>query len=193
MTTNQNNQLMEKMHRFISLMRRTAHFHHRQDETSFSTHHAQGRLLSLIFSKQSISQKELVDLLDIRPSSLSELLKKLESKELIERTPSEQDKRNMTVTLTAQGKSIVEQMERSRTDFEENVFKMLSAEERETFASLLDKITASWQEELKNAGETESCGCKHHGKHHFDPRQEFHGHHKHHRCPNQYKPYPDFE
>ena len=99
--------LEEKAIRFAHLMKRVTHLHHRHEEGPM-IHPGQGKLLLLILRKEPVGQKELVEMLDIRPSSLSELLKKLEAKGFVTRTPDEQDKRNMIVTLTGEGKALAE-------------------------------------------------------------------------------------
>ena len=55
--------------------------------------------------KPEISQKELSDLLDMRPQSLGELLGKLERNGYITRTPSERDQRVLIIRLTDAGKN----------------------------------------------------------------------------------------
>ncbi len=52
-----------------------------------------------------VSQKKLADILRIRPSSVGEILAKLEAKGLICRTPSPEDGRVLLVSLTEEGKA----------------------------------------------------------------------------------------
>ncbi|MGI6535807.1 MAG: MarR family winged helix-turn-helix transcriptional regulator [Eggerthellaceae bacterium] len=62
-----------------------------------------GRILSLLQLKDGIKTKDLAKILDIRVSSLNELLAKMEAAGLIERRQSEADKRVMLIYLTEKG------------------------------------------------------------------------------------------
>lgn len=64
----------------------------------------QGRIIAILKMQDSISTKDLSYLLDIRISSLNELLSKMEKADYIKREPSESDKRVMLVKLTEKGK-----------------------------------------------------------------------------------------
>lgn len=183
--------LMDQSFRFSRLMGRIYHFYHKQGEKPL-LHPGQGRLLFQILENEPVGQKDLAFLLDIRPSSLSELLKKLEDKGLVARTPDDRDKRNMIVTLTEQGKELVQQTTQGREALDETIFGALSEDERKQFSFLLGKLTDSWQSVLAEAGEPEEplgrgphCGPRggspEHGPHHgpcpeMDPR--FRRHHK---------------
>ncbi|MGN0034119.1 MAG: MarR family winged helix-turn-helix transcriptional regulator [Coriobacteriales bacterium] len=62
-----------------------------------------GRILSLLQLKDGVRTRDLAKILDIRVSSLNELLAKMEAAGLVERRPSEADKRVMLVYLTEEG------------------------------------------------------------------------------------------
>jgi len=108
-------------------------------------HRGQGRLLSIIAESQPIGQKDLVEKLDIRPSSLSELLKKLEAKKLVVRTADENDKRNMLVSLTEEGKTAAQEASRRIDDISGKIFGVLSPEEQEQLNALLEKLVGAWE------------------------------------------------
>ena len=158
--------LLEKAQRLPHMMRRIMHLHHKQSEQGRSEmlHPGQGRLLALILEKQPVGQKELVEALDVRPSSLSELLKKLEGKGLITRAPDEQDKRNTIVSLTPEGKACAEQSSFRVVNFEAELFDMLSDDEMLQLNALLTKVMDAWQAALNEAGEgAEMPFPPHHG------------------------------
>lgn len=162
MNPSQSKDLMDRSHRFAHLLGRIHHFYHKQTKGPL-LHPGQGRLLYQILEKEPVSQKDLAFLLDIRPSSLSELLKKLEDKGLIARAPDDDDKRNMVVTLTGEGKALVQQAAQGREALEAKVFDPLSEEELSQLSSLLGKLTDSWQATLDEAGEPSEP--PHHGPH----------------------------
>ena len=95
----------------------------------------QGRILTALRRMNTVSQKELGFILDIRPQSLGELLHKLEVNGYIERRRSPTDKRALIVELTEKG----EMFQLKKPDYEE-IFADLSDLERETLREALLKI-----------------------------------------------------
>ncbi|MDT2827050.1 MAG: MarR family transcriptional regulator [Enterococcus viikkiensis] len=69
----------------------------------------QGQILTIIRNHGTITQKDLVHQLDMRPQSASERIRKLEKKEYITRENSEADKRVMNIHLTNRGKIVAQQ------------------------------------------------------------------------------------
>ena len=96
----------------------------------------QGRILLALRRMNSISQKELGLILDIRPQSLGELLQKLEANGYIKRRTSPTDKRALVVELTKKG----ENFQMHRPDYEE-LFLDLNVKEREELNRSLEKIS----------------------------------------------------
>lgn len=132
--------LAELFHRVSRMMGRS--HHHR----SGFRRHGQNRALSVIMEKGPINQRELLEILDVRSSSLSEMLAKLERKELIVRQRNEEDKRSFIVSAT----------EKAKTDFSgrsrggrnsESVFTCLEDEERSQLRNILEKMIASLGDE----------------------------------------------
>ena len=64
---------------------------------------AVGRLLACAAENPGVSSRELCELLDVRPSSLSEMLARAEADGLLTRTADEADKRIQRITLTEKG------------------------------------------------------------------------------------------
>ena len=95
----------------------------------------QGRILTALRRMNTVSQKELGFILDIRPQSLGELLQKLEANGYIERRRSPTDKRALIVELTEKG----ETFQLRKPDYEE-LFADLGDPERETLRKSLLKI-----------------------------------------------------
>ena len=168
--------LFEQVHQFTHLLHRITHYYHKQSQVPMP-HPGQSKLLLLVLEREPIGQKELVELLDGRPSSLSELLQKLEAKGLVERTPDQQDKRNMLVSLTEQGREMAGQLSASRGTLEDGAFSTLSEEEQAQLSQLLAKVTASWQELLSGEEEPPHPPVPpHHGPHGPHPHHLHHPH-----------------
>lgn len=103
----------------------------------------QGRIIAILKMQDGISTKDLSYLLDIRISSLNELLSKMEKYGYIKREPSEADKRIMLVKLTEKGKS-----ERQQEWNPGEIFDCLSEEERKALGEYLDRVIASIETNL---------------------------------------------
>ncbi len=102
------------------------------------------RILAMILAKgdQGVHQKELAEEMRINPSSISELIDKLEADRYLERTVDPADKRATLITLTDKGKARAYEVIDERTARAEEVFKNLTEDEKQTLLVLLDKITA---------------------------------------------------
>ena len=114
-----------------------------------SIHRGQGRVLALLTEEGDLSIAQLVESLDIRPSSASELVKKLEQQGYVTRTVSEDDKRVSILSITPEGKSILEKTGEVNADYFEEMFSGLDSNEQEQLSTLLDKLVTS----LKAKGE----------------------------------------
>ncbi|MBQ1506356.1 MAG: MarR family transcriptional regulator [Erysipelotrichales bacterium] len=123
------------------LLRITGHImrhkaHHRFGMT-------QDRILRDLAEHPDRTQKDLMENLRVRPGSVSEILKKMEEKGLIERSREEEDHRMALITLTDEGRKALEGM--SKEEPEEDLFVALSDEEKETMKNLLKKVLKDWE------------------------------------------------
>ena len=137
--------LLGKLRRFTNLMQRA-----RTQEFSnhdFNMMDGKGRLLSVLQQKDGLTQRELGDELDIRPSSVGELVRKLEATSLVIRKNNEDDRRVMNVYLTAVGREFVDDKSSLQTEIQTNVFKDISEDEKEVFARVLEKMIVSLEDE----------------------------------------------
>lgn len=88
----------------------------------------------------TISQKDLANLLHIRPTSVSEILVKLEQKGMINRTPSEKDKRVTLVSLTDKGLEEAKKSRKQRAVRHSEMLHDLTEDEKKSFYNALKKI-----------------------------------------------------
>lgn len=140
----------------------------------------QGRVLLLLEMQESINQKDLAFLLDIRPQSLGELLSKMEASELIVRTASEEDKRVMVVSITDKGRETAQKLK----DEKENKsvwLDCLSADDKVTLSKLFQKMIDSMNEtvesdEFKDNEELTNDKCQGGGGGHHHPHPPFSHH-----------------
>lgn len=112
---------------------------------------SQDRVMRMIAQRGRMSQKELQDLLDIKSSSISEMISKLETKGLVRREKDGADKRKMVLVLTEAGSEAVSEapgLARRES------YDALSAEEQETLRQLLIKLLGSWQNTENSSEQT---------------------------------------
>lgn len=139
-------ELLKRLFELAWLLRRRSMRHLREHGPMGAPHQGQGRILALLKLKPEMSQKELSTILDIRAQSLGELLAKLERSGLIERSPSEEDRRAMIVRLTEAGRAAAEQGLGFETA--DSLFDCLSAEEQAAFADYVRRLIEALGEEL---------------------------------------------
>lgn len=107
---------------------------------------SQKRILILLRETAGMTQKELTSRLGVQPGSASEVLKKLEQAGLISRIPSENDHRTTNIRLTPDGKTLAEEANSQRVKRHEQMFSVLSVEEKDTLITLLEKVNAHWDQ-----------------------------------------------
>lgn len=141
--------------KFRYASRLMARAHHRDDHA----HHAQHRVLSIIMERDTIPQGELLEILDVRSSSLSEILRKLERRELITRQRSEKDKRSFEVSVTPKAKTMFADREENESEGDQ-LFDCLDETEQEQLKNILEKLIGSHGDE-----DSHRCrGCRDEGQ-----------------------------
>ncbi len=129
-----NDNLVTLFHRASRMMARAFHRH-------AQPHHAQARVLSIIQEHGSISQRELLGILDVRSASLSEVLAKLERNGMIVRERNPEDKRGFIISALEKKENTPFQREQGLEHPDTDLFfGSLETEEKEQLAYLLQKI-----------------------------------------------------
>lgn len=134
------------------LFRRTsrllARAYHRRDRP----HHAQARVLSIVAERGSMPQRELLELLDVRSSSLSEVLAKLERSGLIKRERDPEDRRGFVVTAVTDAAPFTKGDEDADLDGADDLFACLDDLERGQLRSILRKLAAALHDDDARPG-----------------------------------------
>lgn len=99
--------------------------------------YSQQRILNILDEEGPLAQKTLQEMLGIQAGSLSELCGKLEEKKMIERTRDENDRRNVIVRITEEGRKMKREIRKHK---DEKIFSALSTEEREQLRRILGKL-----------------------------------------------------
>ena len=123
-------------------------------------------------SGEGVSSRELAELLDIRPSSLTELLARAEKMGVVTRPPDESDKRVVRVKLSEEGAKAVSLAEERRRTHLEQMTACFTPEEHRQFCELCDKLCAhieslSKADSAEGDGGADGFGCR--GRHGHGP------------------------
>ena len=103
-------------------------------------------LVKLYQSGGHMTQRELQELSNISSAALSEVLAKLEGTGGIERTRSDEDRRQLDIALTDEGWRRAARFVEQREGFEEHCLSCLSADEQTQLIGLLDRLADHWQD-----------------------------------------------
>ena len=99
------------------------------------------RVLEVILnSEEGMHQKDILEEIHINPSSLSELIDKLEADHYVERRVDPADKRATLISLTEKGKARAYEVTDAHREACAKMFANLSDEEKSQLLVLLDKI-----------------------------------------------------
>lgn len=105
----------------------------------------QGRLLVLLNRYGALTQRELIELTGRRSATLSEQLEGMEKAGLIVRRKNEQDKRNVDVELTEQGKLAAAKALQNRQAYADELFAAVPQRKKQQLAGLLDALLHTWE------------------------------------------------
>lgn len=112
---------------------------------------SQKRILILLRETDGMTQKALTARLGVQPGSASEVLNKLEQAGLILRTPSETDHRTTDIRLTPDGEALAKEASAKRAERHEQMFAVLSEEEKDTLIALLERVNAHWDQVYRHS------------------------------------------
>ena len=136
---------MEENIQLMKAMRFAGHilYHH------FSIKESQTKILFLLYKFDSMTQNQLMKYLDIKSSSLSEIVSKLEKNNLIYKLKSQDDKRKTLLFLTPSGEEIAKDFEKTREANANLLFDELTNEEKNQLQKLLNKLIPHWKNLVK--------------------------------------------
>lgn len=104
----------------------------KQSQTVKSYSMTETETIGHLFRKNELLPTELALLTRVKTQSMSQILKKLEEEGIIKRTPSQEDKRKVYISLTSQGKKMVEKTKYERDEWlKEAIENNLSDKEKE--------------------------------------------------------------
>lgn len=121
-------------------------------------HPGQMPILGFLAEHDGVTQKEISKKLNVKPSTITVSIQRLEKMELARKVQDEKDQRMMRVYLTEQGKEVVVQMKKLLQENE----KILLAGFSETEVCLLRRMLSQVEDNLKKVPDNKMlwCGCE---------------------------------
>jgi len=119
----------------------------------YDGHLGQRKIVHILSGVESMTQKDLQNILGIKPSSMSEIITKLEKKGDIVRNRDEFDRRKVVLKITESGlrKDKYQQKIQDDPNNGQVGFDVLTSEEQQTLRQLLEKILVGWEQSRENA------------------------------------------
>ena len=125
----------------ISKQHRMAVNHYvEKNDLQKSQHHLLLTLNQMIETKQTVSQRDLAEKMNVTPAAVAVTLKKLEKNGIVAKTTSEKDNRYNEVTITAKGQQIVKESKKVFRSTDQQMFKDFSREELEQLQDYLGRV-----------------------------------------------------
>lgn len=134
----------------VSIMIRATHHLEavlKQDIESYGLNTTEFGALEYLYHKGPKAIQQICGKLLMANSSMTYVIDKLEAKGLVARTPSKRDRRVFTISLTEQGKALIEDIFPKHEKTIQDIFSPLSDEEMKTMNDLL-KIIGKHSESL---------------------------------------------
>jgi DNA-binding MarR family transcriptional regulator len=98
------------------------------------------KLMRIIAANSGASSRELADMMDIRPSSLTEMLNKLEESGIVVRTRDEKDLRVVRVSISELGAEELKRHKEAKRQYIDILAEGLDEEEQKVFCGLCDRL-----------------------------------------------------
>lgn len=131
---------VDKLLETFSEIMKTIHQRSYQKLVSRNLYPGQPKLLALIKENEGIPQKELAEKNCVKPSTITEMLNKLEANKYVTRVPDDTDKRIMRIYLTEEGRITADQSIQFMKALTNKLFDGFTDEELKIYSKLTDKI-----------------------------------------------------
>lgn len=103
-------------------------------------HKGQPLILALLWEGEGLTQKEIVEALGLRPSTVTIMLQRMEKARLLQRKADQRDMRFSRVYLTEKGQYLREKVELIEKQLDKECFSSFTSEEKMLLKGFLLKI-----------------------------------------------------
>lgn len=132
--------IKDSLHRnFIDVFRHHHYFLHTV-LMDIGLYPGQPPLLFILNKEDGLSQKELASRLQVKPATLTVMLKRMEKTELVIRKQDEEDQRVSRVYITEKGQEVFKMAEELMKKVDDQMFKGFTGEEKEKLGIFLNRI-----------------------------------------------------
>ena len=129
----------DMIHKYMYLNKKTAtKTDGRLEEVGL--HRGQPVLLHLLWEKDGLSGRELSDLMEVQPATVTKMVRRLKTTGFVKTKQDPKDSRISRVYLTDQGKGVESQVKDIFRDLENIMFKGFTSDQRGQFHGFLDQI-----------------------------------------------------
>ncbi len=101
--------------------------------------------LKCLWTEDNKTPKQIANEIMLDASTITGILDRLESKDLVVRTPSVSDRRTLIISLTDAGKALQTDIDRIILESNHEVLRSLSEEEQASFRDYLDRVFKTCQ------------------------------------------------
>ena len=106
--------------------------------SAIGLHHGQGRILAILKDHGTMTQATMARVTDLKPATVTNMLKPLEKRELISRAVDPKTNRAMVVTLTAKGAELADAVQAAWQAVEARLIATMPESERDGLFSRLE-------------------------------------------------------
>lgn len=106
-------------------------------------------ILRFLWKHDSCTIGQLAERLEVRSSSMSQMIDRLELAGMVFRKPDQHDARSRVVALTDAGRETITKMKDAQVDMLSGPFNQLTSEEQDTLVKILKKMTKDLKPQQK--------------------------------------------
>lgn len=112
-------------------------------------HPGQQHVLFILQHKDGCSQKEIAEILKIKPATVTVMIKRMEKNSLVNRKQDEKDQRIWRIFITDKGNEFCREAEEIRNEIEKECFENFTQEEKILLKRLLMQVKSNLHERIK--------------------------------------------
>jgi DNA-binding MarR family transcriptional regulator len=111
----------------------------------------QARVLLILMDRESCSMQQIARAIGLRASTITNMVDRLVRMGLVERRRSANDRRVVTVSLTAKGRRVLERIRREKHRTAMEMYEHLSPRERRQYPEIMEKLVEQMTDRSRTA------------------------------------------